>query len=128
MNVEKLSEPQVKRLHRAFKEEAREQATARAKAERAEDTTYDYNNDFVARYERGDKKLLQEFAKAFLDEWGIPARRSVSASVVGRQNRPVPRGERNRSMQTQGPPKINYNDEDAFKAAMVTARQGGGDV
>lgn len=128
LNVDKPSDAQVKRLHRAFREEAREQAALRAKAEQSQDPTYDFENDFVARYERGDEKLLKEFAKSFLDEWGIPARRAVTTSVIQRQNRPVPRGERQRSHLTQGPPKIDYNDDNAFKEAMKVARNGGGDV
>lgn len=127
LGVEKLSEPQTKRLQRAFREEAREQAQARAKAEQNQDATYDFDNDFVSRYERGDKKLLQEFAKSFIDEWGIPARRQANASAFDRNNRPVPRGGRVRTPLTQGPPKIDYNDDDAFTKAMIAARNGGGD-
>ena len=128
LGVDALSEAQTKRLHRAFREEAREQGSLRAKAERAEDAAYDYDNDFVARYERGDKTLLREFAKAFLDEWGIPARRAVTTSAVQRQTRPVPRGERSRSHLTQTPPKIDYNDDKAFRDAILATRQDGGSV
>ncbi len=128
LNVDKLSEPQSNRLRRAFREEARERAIERAEAIQRKDDSYDYKNDFVARYERGDKKLLQEFAKSFMEEWGIPARRSNVASEVRRGNRPVPRGERQRAPMTQQPPKINYNDDKAFKDAMTAARNGGGEV
>ena len=128
LGVEKLSEAQSKRLERAFREEAREQAQVRARAEEKQDSTYDFENDFVSRYERGDKKLLVEFAKSFIDEWGIPARRTATASAFERQNRPVPRGGRVRTSLTQGPPKIDYNDDDAFGAAMLSARTGGGEV
>ena len=128
LRTDKLTEQQSKRLWRAFREEAREQAQARAKAERAEDSTYDFENDFVARYERGDKTLLEEFAKSFNEEWVTPARRTATAAVVTRGTRPVPRGERTRPAITQGPPNINYNDDDAFKKAMGAARSGGGEV
>jgi hypothetical protein len=128
LGVEKLSEAQAKRIRRAFREEAREAAHARAEAARTQDSTYDFRNDFVARYERGDKTLLSEFASSFIKEWGIPARRSTVASEVRRGNRPVPRGERQRAPMTQTPPKINYNDDAAFKAAMTQARNGGGEV
>lgn len=129
LGVEKLSEAQAKRLDRAFREEAREQAQARARAEKNQDSTYDYENDFVSRYERGDKKLLQEFAKSFIDDWGIPARRQANASAFDRQTgRPVPRGGRARTPLTQGPPKIDYNDDKAFRDAMIAARAGGGEV
>ena len=125
LNVEKLSEAQSRRLRTAFREEAREQALARAKAEKIGDQTYDYDNDFIARYERGDKKLLSEFAKSFLEEWVTPARRTAAASTVSRFGRPVPRGERTRQPITQGPPKIDYNNDNAFQKALLQARQDG---
>ena len=128
LGVDKLSDAQTKRLHRAFREEAREQAIARAAAAKNNDSTYDFQNDFVSRYERGDKKLLTEFAKAFVDEWGIPVRRAANASALSRQGRPTPRGGRERTPLTQGPPKIDYNDDNAFKAAMISGRNGGGEV
>lgn len=128
LGVDKLSEKQAARLARAFREEAREQAAVRARAERSQDATYDYANDFVSRYERGDKTLLQEFAKSFIEDWGIPARRQANASAFERTNRPVPRGGRTRTHVTQGMPKIDYNDDKAFKDAMLKARSGGGEV
>ena len=128
LGVDKLSEPQTKRLHRAFREEAREQAQARAIAAQRQDSSYDFANDFVARYERGDKSLLKEFAKSFIEEWGIPVRRQANASALSRQSRPVPNGGRSRTPLTQGPPKIDYNDDKAFGAAMLSGRTGGGDV
>ena len=69
LGIEKLSDALVERLSRVFREEIREQAQRRAKAKQSEDATYDYDNDFVARYARGDKALLKEFAKSFLGEW-----------------------------------------------------------
>jgi hypothetical protein len=128
LGVEKLSEAQTKRLHRAFREEAREQAGARQRAAQTQDSTYDFQNDWVSRYERGDKKILTEFAKSFVDEWGIPVRRAANASALNRQSRPVPNGGRVRTPLTQGPPKIDYNDDKAFRDAMIAARSGGGDV
>jgi hypothetical protein len=128
LGVEKLSDAQAKRLDRAFREEAREQAQARARAAEAQDSTYDFANDFVMRYERGDKTLLQEFAKSYIEDWGIPARRQANTSAFDRQNRPVPRGGRSRTTLTTGVPKIDYNDDNAFKNAMIAARTGGGEV
>src|SRR3990167_2252175 len=93
LHVEKLNESQKRRLRVAFREEARDAGRARQKAEDAGDAYFDFDNDFVARYERGDKTLLTEFAKTFLDEWVTPVRRQNVASAVQRQNRPVPRGE-----------------------------------
>ena len=123
LNVDALSEKQVARLHRAFREEARERNAERVRAQKLQDSSYDFKNDFVARYEAGDKKLLQEFAKAFIDEWGIPARRTAVAGVLSRQGRPTPRGERSRQALTTAPPQIDYNDDKAFGAALLKGRQ-----
>lgn len=125
LGVDKLTEAQVKRLHRAFREEGRDNAVRRAQAEQLQDSTYDYDNDFVSRYERGDRALLREFAKSFIEEWGIPARRQANASMVRQGGRPTPRGGRERTPLTQGPPKINYNDDKEFGAAMIAGRRGG---
>lgn len=125
VNVDKLSDSQRARLERDFKAYASEQNAKRMRAEKSQDPTYDYDNDFVSRYERGDKTLLTEFAKQFVEDWITPVRRQSNASAVNRINRPVPRGERTRQTVTQGPPKIDYNNDDAFKAAMLSARQGG---
>jgi hypothetical protein len=43
-----------------------------------------------------------------------------------RLGRPVPSGGRTRQSLTQTAPQIDYNDEDAFKKALLAARQGGG--
>lgn len=125
LNLEKLSEVQVNRLRRDFKAYARDEARKRAVAEQTQDPTYNYDNDFVARYERGDKTLLTEFAKGFLDDWVTPVRRQANVSTLQRQGRPVPRGERTRQNLTQGPPNIDYNNEDAFQKALLDARRGG---
>lgn len=127
LNVDKLTEAQVARLHRDFKAYGLEQGHKRERAERAQDSTYDLENDFVARYERGDQKLLKEFAKAFIDEWVTPARRQNHASEIRRNIRPVPRSGRERQAVVHELPKINYNDEDAFKGALLNARRGGED-
>ena len=123
LGVDKLTDAQAQRLHRDFRSHAREEAAKRERAERTQDPNYDFSKDFVTRYERGDKSLLKEFAKSFIDEWVTPARRQASASAVTRFGRPVPRGERTRQPLTQGPPKIDYNDEKAFKDALLSARR-----
>jgi len=125
LGVDKLTEAQAQRLRRDFRSHAREEAAKRERAERTQDPNYDFQKDFVSRYERGDKSLLKEFAKSFIDEWVTPARRQASASAVTRFGRPVPRGERTRMPLTQGPPKIDYNDENAFKNALLAGRRGG---
>lgn len=121
LGIEKLTPTQQKNLRRAYREEARDCLNARNAAAQAGER-YDASNDFLARHERGDQTLLKEFAKAYLDDWFEPARRQVTADVSRRQNRPVPRGERTRTMIAGGPPKIDYNDPNAFKKALTDAR------
>lgn len=128
LRTQKLSDKQSARLWRAFREEAREQAQRRVRAEKMQDPSYNFENDFSARWHRGDTTLLEEFAKTFYEEWAAPVRRTAVAAEVTRGNRPVPRGERHRSVVTQGPPNINYNDDNAFKQAIGAARTGGGEV
>jgi hypothetical protein len=125
LGVEKLTPTQEKNLSRAFREEARDCAIARDRAAKTGDQTYDERNDFISRYERGDATLLKEFAKAFLGDWVEPGRRMGAADVTRRQNRPTPRGERTRQTIAQGPPKIDYNNDDAFKKALTDARNAG---
>lgn len=124
LGVDKLSDTQKRRLVSAYREEAQAAFAARKAAiERGEKPIA---NDFLARHEKGDKTLIKEFAKAFLDDWYEPARRSVTQRTVQRSTRPVPRGERTRQPMAQTAPEIDYNDPKAFKEAMIKARQGGG--
>lgn len=125
LGVEKLSATQAKNLTRAFREEARDCAIARARAKQSGEP-YDASNDFITRYENGDPTLIKEFAKAFLGDWVEVGKRMGAADVTRRQSRPVPRGERSRQAIAQGPPKIDYTDEAAFKKALTDARNAGG--
>lgn len=126
LGVDKLSDSQQTRLRRAYRDEAvlamQDRKAAYERGERNTLDTIASDNDFVARHERGDKALIKEFVKAFLDDFYEPARRSVTAAQVRRQTRPVPRGERTRQSLTQGPPQIDYNNDDAFKKALIAAR------
>lgn len=126
LGVEKLTPTQGARLEAAYREDALASVQARQAAlqrgERRSLETLPTDQDFLARHERGDKALIAEFAKAYLEDWFTPAKRQVSAGAVQRNSRPVPRGERTRQAVTQGPPSIDYNDKTAFKAAMIAAR------
>lgn len=75
------------------------------------------NPDFLKRHDAGDDTLIKEFVKDFIDEWGGPIRRTVTATELGRQ-RPLPNG-RGRNVQGQAPKKINYSDPKAVEDAMV---------
>lgn len=129
LGVDTLTATQQKNLRRAYRDEAmqamQERESAVRRGERDSLETLASDNDFVARHERGDKTLLKEFVKAFLDDWYEPARRSVTTQQARRQMRPIPRGERTRQPLTQGAPKIDYNDPDAFKKALIAARGSG---
>ncbi len=129
LGVEKLNPTQTARLQSAYREEAWAASQARQAAlqrgERESMQTTSQDNDFLARHERGDKTLITEFAKAFLDDWYEPARRRVASTTVQRNSRPVPRGERTRTQIATGTPKIDYNDKDAFKKALIEARNSG---
>jgi hypothetical protein len=73
--------------------------------------------EFLKRHNRGDKALLKEFAKDWLDDWYEPARRSVTAQNVN-HGRPVPRG-RERTVTTTPAKPINFKDPKSVEDAMV---------
>lgn len=115
-----LTPRQMRRLQSAYRDEATAAYRARQRAAQTGDT-YDDRNDFLARHERGDQKLIAEFAKEFVGDWFEPAKRSAQAALQ-RGQRVVPRGERDRALTTTKTPEIDYNDPAAFKKAMAEAR------
>lgn len=121
---EKLTPTQQRAIRRAYREEAQITLAARKKAAESGDTSYDLRGDFISRHERGDKSLIKEFVKAFMDDWYEPAVRSVTAKQAQRNSRPIPRGERTRTTFAQGAPKVDYNNESDFKKALIAARNG----
>lgn len=129
MNAEKLTPTQSKSIRRAYREEAqialhtRQQAVQNGDRESVETTAQD--NDFIARHERGDKSLIEEFAKAFLDDWYEPARRAATTSMARRQMRPVPSGGRQRVPLASGQEKLNLNNKADFQKALLAARGAG---
>lgn len=81
--------------------------------------------EFLKRHEAGDDTLIAEFVKNFMEDWGGPIKRSITATAVG-QNRPVPNG---RGRNVQGTPqkkKIDFNDPKAVADAMVESYTGHG--
>lgn len=124
LGVDALTPKQKERLQNAYRQEVAKAVAARERAYKAGDTGYDASSDALAQFERGDKESIQAFAKDYLGDWLEPAKRSVSRATLQRQ-RPVPRGERSRAQVTQGVPEIDYNNEDAFKKALIDARRGG---
>src|SRR6266853_1251691 len=75
--------------------------------------------DFLARHEAGDQKLIQEFAKAWVEDWFEPARRRVTQTAVGQQRR-VPNGRATQPV-TTGKTKIDFNDPKAVEDAMIAS-------
>lgn len=124
LGVDKLTESQVKRLRREYREAAQEALLARPRDEQGRVLPDPTGKDFLTRHERGDKTLIEEFAKSFLNDWYEPARRSVTRQTVNRQ-RPVPSGGRTRNQPVSGPPQIDYNNDKAFGDAILAARNSG---
>lgn len=75
------------------------------------------NPEFLERHQAGDKKLVEEFAKAWIEDWFEPARKAVVTTEINRQKR-VPNG-RDRSVQTTAPKKVDFKDPKAVEDAMV---------
>lgn len=126
LGVEKLTSNQQKQLYRAYREAAIEAAGARPFIEGTRDRHDPTGQDFLSRHERGDKTLVKEFVKQYLAEWYEPARRSVTASQANRNLRPVPRGERARSLPAgAGGAKVDLNNKEDFKKAILAARGAG---
>lgn len=101
-----LSERQVKNIRAAY-------------ATRAQN-----DPDFLARHEEADPKLIEEFAKEWIEDWFVPARRKVITNEVAR-NRPVP-GSRDRSIAGPKPKAIDFKDQKAVEDAMVESFRGHG--
>lgn len=83
--------------------------------------------EFLARHEAGDQKLIEEFAKEWIEDWFEPARRKVVTNEVGRL-RPVPGG-RDRSINAAAGAgkKLDFKNEKDVEDAMVASfRQHGG--
>ena len=103
-----LTERQIKTVTRAYVLEAQE------------------NPEFLERHESGDEKLIEEFAKAWLDDWFEPARRKITATEAGRF-RPVPNG-KDRSIVNHGEKKIDVKDDKQVEDLLVAGfRERGGE-
>lgn len=82
--------------------------------------------EFLARHETGDPKLIEEFAKQWVEDWFEPARKAVVQTETSRFRR-VPSG-RDRNVQTTPPKPIDFKNPKAVEDAMVESfkRHGGG--
>ena len=123
MGIDALTPTQRHRVRQAYFDEARAAMATREQAAAAGDTR-EVSTDFMARHLRSDKTLVAEFAKAFLEDFFVPARRVVTQSLVRRGGRPVPSGGRSEPVTTTTP-KIDFNNDEAFGKALVEARRVG---
>jgi hypothetical protein len=73
--------------------------------------------EFLDRHTKGDKTLLDEFAKEFVEDWFEPARRRVTQQESQRF-RAVPSG-KDRGIVTHGEKKIDVNDSKAVEDVLV---------
>lgn len=99
-----LSDRQKKRINAAYVAEA------------------EADPNFLARHDKGDKTLIAEFVKNYLDDFVEPVKRKVTASEAGRY-RPVPSG-RERSVPMQGDKPIDVKDDKAVMDLIVGSRKG----
>jgi hypothetical protein len=74
--------------------------------------------EFLARHERGDLKLVQEFAKEWVEDWFEPIRRKQTQQQVDRF-RPVP-GAKDRSIPGVPGTKIDVTDPKAVENLLVS--------
>lgn len=100
LQVDKLTDRQIAKVRAAYAHRA---AT---------------DEDFLARHERGDKKLAGEFAKEFVEDWFEPARKRVTKDEVSRL-RPVPGDGGNRHIAARKPRTIDFKNEKDVADAMV---------
>lgn len=75
------------------------------------------NEEFLDRHEKGDKSLITEFAKQWIEDWVEPARRKATQQETQRF-RPVPSG-KDRNIVTHGDKKIDVNDPKAVEDFLV---------
>lgn len=129
LGVQKLDDKQQGRIRRAFRDEGNAaEAIRRQQMQqgiRATIETTNSDNDFIARFERGDAELVKEFVSDYLNGFIEPVRRSVTADVTRRGLRPVPSGNRQRNPIVQGQQQEDLNTPDGFKKALLAARGSG---
>lgn len=102
-----LTPRQVKQIQQAY--------IARAEADPA----------FLARHERGDMKLVDEFATEFIEDWFEPARRKVTQQQLRQQPR-VP-GAKDRSIPGQEGVKLDVTDSKAVEDFLLAGRKSRGE-
>ena len=77
------------------------------------------NPEFLQRHDAGDRTLLTEFAKQWVEDWLKPAQRQITAQEVGRARR-VPSG-KDRSIAAGSPKKIDFKNPKALEDAFAEA-------
>jgi hypothetical protein len=89
----------------------------RSQVERLYAIRAEQDQEFLNRHTAGDKTLIGEFAKEFIEDWFEPARRKVTQQESQRF-RAVPSG-KDRGIVTHGEKKIDVNDSKAVEDVLV---------
>ena len=89
----------------------------RSQVERLYAIRAEQDQEFLSRHVSGDKTLIEEFAKEFIEDWFEPARRKVTQQESQRF-RAVPSG-KDRGIVTHGEKKIDVNDSKAVEDVLV---------
>lgn len=105
LNVESLTERQKQRIGREY-------------VMYIEDLAKSGDTEIMRRHEAGDEKLIEEFAKAFLEDWQESIRKSVVTEATG-PRRPIPSGRGRSVVVGTQKKKINYNNTEEFGNALV---------
>lgn len=103
LNVDGLTDRQKKRIGREYVTFIEENAA----------------NGSMDRHEAGDEALIDDFVKAFLEDWQESIRKSVVTSETSRSLRPVPSGRGRSVVVGQRKPKANLSNDKEFADAAV---------
>ena len=80
------------------------------------------SSEFMRRHDAGDKTLIEEFVKAYIEDTVEPVRRKTIASEVTR-SRAVPSGG-NRTLPNMGGKPIDIKDDKAVMDFIMESRKG----
>jgi hypothetical protein len=137
--IERYTEYTLARLHDAVAPlvlgEKRPDGSSSTGKHLSEDQRYIIQNAFVRwigvdperrdRYDSGDERLRDEFVEYFKQAWVAPFARTPQAQALERQQRigRLPVAGTSSAPVSQGPPKLDLNDEDAvLRAAWAHTR------
>lgn len=79
----------------------------------------------LRRYNAGDQKLLDDFAKEFAEDWFEPARRKATAGIADRANRRVPNSRPGSPVVTSGQKPVFKTLDERMDFAVKAAKERG---